>query len=118
MFVGQNSTPFDRVDFTAFAHRRILRDARESDKAEVGIFSYRTIPDVAGKTDLARREQTPIDLDPMRGGVINVLAENVEAFGRSIPRSSHRHLDRNRGIRGRRTRSTLGFPSSSVSRSP
>jgi general secretion pathway protein J len=30
--------------------------------------------------DLARREQTPIDLQPTRGGVVNVLAENVELF--------------------------------------
>ncbi len=30
--------------------------------------------------DLARREQTPIDMDPLRGGVVNVLAENIEAF--------------------------------------
>jgi general secretion pathway protein J len=30
--------------------------------------------------DLVRREQTPIDMDPKRGGVVNVLAENVESF--------------------------------------
>jgi general secretion pathway protein J len=30
--------------------------------------------------DLVRREQTPIDMDPKRGGVVNVVAENVESF--------------------------------------
>jgi general secretion pathway protein J len=79
VFVGQNSTPFDRVDFTAFAHRRMTRDAKESDQCEVGYFASDD-PEVSGKTDLARREQTPIDLDPLRGGVVNVLAENIEAF--------------------------------------
>jgi general secretion pathway protein J len=79
VFVGQNSSPFDRIDFASFAHRRMVRDARESDQAEIGYFASDD-PDVSGKTDLARREQTPIDMDPLRGGVVNVLAENVEAF--------------------------------------
>jgi general secretion pathway protein J len=79
VFIGQNSSPYDRIDFAAFAHRRMVRDARESDQAEVGYFASDD-PDVSGKTDLARREQTPIDMDPLRGGVVNVLAENIEAF--------------------------------------
>lgn len=79
VFTAQNSTPFDRIDFAAFAHKRMLRDARESDQAEVGYFASED-PDVPGKMDLARREQTPIDMDPLRGGVVNVLAENIEAF--------------------------------------
>ena len=37
-------------------------------------------PDVDGKMDLVRREQTPIDTDPKKGGVVNVVAENVEEF--------------------------------------
>jgi general secretion pathway protein J len=79
VFVGQNSTPFDRIDFAAFAHRRMIRDAKESDQCEVGYFASDD-PEVPGKIDLARREQTPIDMDPLRGGVVNVLAENIEAF--------------------------------------
>ena len=78
-FVGQSSTPFDRIDFTAFAHRRLDRDAKESDQCEVGYFAAED-PDVPGKMDLVRREQTPIDLQPTRGGIVNVVAENVEAF--------------------------------------
>ncbi len=76
--VGVNSTPFDRVDFTSFAHRRVDRDAKESDQAEVGYFASKD-PD-ADKYDLVRREQTPIDFDPKKGGVVNVLAENIESF--------------------------------------
>ena len=68
-FVGQNSTPFDRVDFTAFAHRRTERDAHESDQAEVGYFVVAD-PDVPDKMDLVRREQTPIDIDPLKGGIV------------------------------------------------
>ncbi len=78
-FMGQSGGTYDRVDFAAFAHRRVDRDARESDQCEVGFFVVRD-PDVSGKMDLVRREQTPIDMYPQRGGVVNVLAENVEEF--------------------------------------
>jgi general secretion pathway protein J len=78
-FVASSGGNYDRVDFTAFAHRRVERDAHESDQAEIGYFVVRD-PEVSGKMDLVRREQTPIDMDPKRGGVVNVVAENVEEF--------------------------------------
>jgi general secretion pathway protein J len=78
-FVAKSSTPFDRLDFTAFAHLRTERDTHESDQAEVGYFVVAD-PDVADKMDLVRREQTPIDYEPLKGGVINVVAEDVEKF--------------------------------------
>lgn len=78
-FVGTNESNYDRLDFTAFAHRRVERDARESDQSEIGYFVVKD-PDVEDKMDLVRREQSPIDLDPRRGGVVNVIAENVESF--------------------------------------
>ncbi len=78
-FMGQSSAQFDRVDFTSFAHRRVTKDSRESDQAEIGYFVVRD-PDVDGKMDLVRREQAPIDFDIKRGGVVNVLAEDVERF--------------------------------------
>jgi general secretion pathway protein J len=77
-FVGRGSTT-DRIDFTAFAHLRTERDSHESDQAEVGYFVVRD-PDEDDKMDLVRREQTPIDFDPLRGGVVNVVAENVQEF--------------------------------------
>jgi len=78
-FVGRGSTPFDRVDFTAFAHTRTERDAHESDQTEVGYF-VASDPSVAGKMDLVRREQTPIDFDPLKGGISSVVAEDVDEF--------------------------------------
>jgi general secretion pathway protein J len=78
-FVGRSSTRFDRLDFTAFAHLRTDRDSHESDQAEVGYFVLPD-PDVTGKMDLIRREQTPIDFDPLKGGIVNVLAEDIDEF--------------------------------------
>jgi general secretion pathway protein J len=78
-FVGQSSSDFDRIDFTSFAHRRIGKESHESDQAEIGYFVVKD-PDVDGKFDLVRREQTPIDFDPLRGGVVSVVAEDVEMF--------------------------------------
>jgi general secretion pathway protein J len=78
-FVGKNSAPFDRLDFTAFAHLRTDRDAHESDQAEVGYFA-RKDPDSSDKMDLVRREQTPIDIEPTKGGLVDVIAEDIESF--------------------------------------
>ena len=78
-FVGKSSSPYDRIDFTAFAHKRTARDAKESDQCEVGYFVVPD-PDVSQKMDLVRREQAPIDFYPLKGGVVNVLAEDVAEF--------------------------------------
>jgi len=78
-FIGQNSSQYDRVDFTAFAHRRVVKDSKESDQAAVGYFVVKD-PDVDGKMDLVRREQSPIQFDFKRGGVVNLIAEDVERF--------------------------------------
>jgi general secretion pathway protein J len=78
-FVGQNSQPFDRLDFQGFVHRRIEANSHESDQAELGYFAS-VDPDVEGKIDLVRREQTPADMDAKRGGIVNVLCEDIESF--------------------------------------
>jgi general secretion pathway protein J len=78
-FVGTRLAPFHRVDFTAFAHRRIDAESKESDQAEISYFVVPD-PDVDEKMDLVRREQAPIDFDFKRGGVVNVIAEDVEKF--------------------------------------
>jgi general secretion pathway protein J len=65
----------DRVDFTAFAHRRLKRDAHESDQAELSFFVSRDPED--GSLDLARRLDKFIDDDPTRGGIVQVMAENL-----------------------------------------
>jgi general secretion pathway protein J len=78
-FIAQNGAQYDRVDFQAFAHRRIEKDAKESDQSEIGYFVTKD-PENEGKMDLVRREQSPADTDPKRGGVVNVIAEDVERF--------------------------------------
>ncbi len=75
-FVGKSGAGFDRLDFVAFAHRRIERDAKESDQCEVG-YSAQKDPEVEDKMDLLRREQTPVDMFPTKGGIVSILAENV-----------------------------------------
>ncbi|MEZ4225683.1 MAG: type II secretion system protein GspJ [Polyangiaceae bacterium] len=78
-FIGKTGSPADRVDFTAFAHLRMDRNAHESDQAEIGYFG---LPDPKrdGSTDLVRRLSTTIDGDPARGGRIEVLATDIDLF--------------------------------------
>jgi general secretion pathway protein J len=79
VFVAERGSSGDRLDFASFAHRRLERDLPESDQAEIAYFVARD-PEVEGKLDLVRREQTPIDLEPRTGGNTQVMAEDVEAF--------------------------------------
>jgi general secretion pathway protein J len=79
IFTGTHSTPADRIDFTSFSHRRLARDSHESDQNEISYFASPD-PDVPGKVDLARRESTIIDLEPKRGGEVNVLVDDIEQF--------------------------------------
>ena len=78
-FIATNGTTFDRLDFCSFAHRRMEREAKEGDASEIG-YAVVKDPDNDDKMDLIRREQSPPDMDPRRGGVVNVLAEDVEIF--------------------------------------
>jgi general secretion pathway protein J len=78
-FVGKNSGTQDRVDFTSFSHKRLGKDLHESDQNELSYFMARD-PDRGDKYDLVRREQKEIDLEPTKGGVINVICEDVESF--------------------------------------
>ncbi len=78
-FIATSGQAFDRLDFVSFAHRRVEKDAKESDQAEIGYFVVKD-PDKEGKMDLVRREQANPDFEPKRGGVVNVLAEDIELF--------------------------------------
>ena len=69
----------DRIDFTSFSHRRLYRDAPESDQNEISYFVTEH-PDEPGVQVLARREQNRIDENPRRGGKSQILVENVEEF--------------------------------------
>jgi general secretion pathway protein J len=77
-FIGHDSSSMDRIDFTSFSHRRLARDVHESDQNELSFFTSRD-PD-HDKTDLVRRESAVLDLEPAKGGVVNVLAEDIETF--------------------------------------
>jgi general secretion pathway protein J len=68
-----------RVDFNAFAHRRIVKDSHESDQCEISYF-VATDPKKATQSDLARREQTIIDDLPGKGGVSSILIDDIDSF--------------------------------------
>lgn len=65
-----------QIDFTSLAHRRLIQDAKESDAVEIGykIGKDRRYPN---QTVLIRRQKTPIDESPGKGGVEDVLAVGV-----------------------------------------
>ncbi|MBW2403809.1 MAG: prepilin-type N-terminal cleavage/methylation domain-containing protein, partial [Deltaproteobacteria bacterium] len=78
-FIGKDNGKDDRIDFTSFSHRRLYRNARESDQNEISYFVTEH-PDDPGVLVLARREQNRIDDDPRRGGKSQILVENIEEF--------------------------------------
>lgn len=77
-FIGTDRGSFDRLDFTSFSHLRISEGAHESDQNELSYFASRDPQ--TGVTDLARRESRYIDEYPERGGVVQVLAQDVLSF--------------------------------------
>lgn len=79
LFKGQRGTPADRLDFTAFANRRLDRDSHASDQCELSYFGMPD-PDGSGRTDLVRRIDTELDLEPDKGGRIEVLATDIDLF--------------------------------------
>lgn len=78
-FIGGRANRGHRIDFTSFSHRRLYRDAHESDQNELSYFVTND-PDEPGELVLARREQNRIDDDPQEGGTIQVLVRRVVAF--------------------------------------
>jgi general secretion pathway protein J len=79
IFAGTNTSPADRIDFTSFSHRRLVKDSHESDQNEISYFGSPD-PNVSGKLDLARRESNLIDIEPKKGGEVNVLVEDIDLF--------------------------------------
>ncbi len=78
-FVGTERGSSDRLDFTSFGHRRLYRDAHESDQMEVSYFLARH-PERRGEMVLARREQNRVDDDPTEGGRVQILLEDVRGL--------------------------------------
>ncbi len=78
-FIGEDHGREDRIDFTSFSHRRLFRNAQESDQNELSYFMTRH-PDQPGVQVLARREQNRVDEDFQRGGTAQILIEDIESF--------------------------------------
>lgn len=78
-FVGMRDSPADRVDFNCFCNRRLDRDAKESDQAEISYFGSPN-PDGSGQIDLARRVSPRLDVEPEHGGRVDVLATDLDLF--------------------------------------
>jgi len=78
-FIGTTGTPADRVDFDSFANRRIDRNSHVSDQCELSYFGSQD-PDSPGTTDLVRRISTTLDMDPRKGGHVEVLATDIDLF--------------------------------------
>jgi general secretion pathway protein J len=79
IFKSERGTPADRVDFTAFANRRLDKNSHVSDQCELSYFGSPN-PDGSGTTDLVRRIDTEIDLEPTKGGKVEVLATDIDLF--------------------------------------
>lgn len=75
VFIGQDRSGGDRIDFCSFSHHRTYRNAHESDQQELSYF-ITDHPSKDGKI-LARREAAHIDDDPEEGGTTQILLENV-----------------------------------------
>lgn len=78
-FIGTRGTPADRIDFNAFANRRLDRNSHESDQCELSYFGSPT-PKDQGLTDLVRRISPRLDLKPDKGGRVDVLATDIDLF--------------------------------------
>jgi general secretion pathway protein J len=78
-FIGTTGTPADRVDFDSFSNRRVDRNSHVSDQCELSYFGS-SDPDNPSVTDLVRRVSTTLDLDPKKGGRVEVLATDIDLF--------------------------------------
>lgn len=78
-FKAKPDGDFAKINFVAFAHQILLKDAKESDQCELGYF-VDADPDKPGVLNLMRREAYLIDTEPEEGGRAEILAENIKKF--------------------------------------
>lgn len=78
-FIGTEGAPADRIDFNAFVHRRLDRDARESDQVELSYLGMANETE-RGVFDLVRRVNPRLDHEPEKGGRLQVLATDIDLF--------------------------------------
>lgn len=78
-FKHEDASPLPELHFSAFSHLVFLKDAKESDQAEISYFGEND-PEESGVVNLMRREAPRIDGDYDEGGRAYVLAENVKSL--------------------------------------
>lgn len=78
-FVGKVGIPAHRVDFNAFSNIQRDRSAHVSDQIEVSYYVTDN-PEQPGTNDLVRRTSEFPDLEPDKGGRVEVLATDVDLF--------------------------------------
>ncbi len=78
-FVGKLGMPGHRVDFNAFSNVQRDRSAHVSDQIEVSYFLSDN-PEQPGTNDLVRRTSEYPDIEPGKGGRVEVLATDVDLF--------------------------------------
>lgn len=77
MFKYEDASPLPALHFSSFAHQVFLKDAKESDQAEISYFGE-VDPEDRQVVNLMRREAPRIDGDWDEGGRAYVLAEGVK----------------------------------------
>ena len=78
-FIGKSGGTADRLDFNSFSNVRRDQNSHVSDQAEISYFASQN-PDENGVTDLARRISEYPDLEPTKGGRVEVLCTDIELF--------------------------------------
>ena len=79
MLIGKHHMHGDRIDLTSFSHQRLYKDAHESDQNVLSYFIAKH-PEKPDMKVLVRREKKRVDDNPLKGGTINILLENVIHF--------------------------------------
>ncbi len=79
IFLARDRGNEDQIDFAAFTNVRKYYNAKESDQCEVGYFVAED-KNISGRKNLFRRVSPVMDLDPLEGGQILTLVENIAAF--------------------------------------
>lgn len=83
VFIGADEGENDKVTFNTFSHLRYLKNAKESDQAEVSYFVESGEPteeeEEVGMV-LKKREQSPPDAQPEEGGKVIPVLAGVKVF--------------------------------------
>lgn len=74
-FQGQE----ERLDFSSFTHLRYIKDAKETDMAEISYYLVND-PEEPDRRILMRREATVLDKNPQEGGKAYPLLEHVRSI--------------------------------------